>query len=356
MLGVIVGTVIVAQTLYSSTKDHINEFATLRAIGSSRGYIYKVIIWQAILNAVIGFSLAALVGWAVVRATAASALPIVITPELGVGPVSADRRDVRRLGDRRDHEGDADRSGTGVYAMSGVVMEAVNVAKVLGTGPAQVRALKGVNLTLRGGELTLLMGPSGSGKTTLLSILGCMLTPTEGTVRVRGEAVEGKGPEELAKLRRENIGYVFQSYHLFPTLTAADNVRLALDVRDEGGRKAKARAKEALARVGLAQKTINYPRQLSGGEQQRVAIARAVVGDPSVVLADEPTAALDSENGKAIMGILAEIAKDPNRGVLVVTHDPRLVPYADRIVHIEDGNIVREETRGGTRREETGRA
>jgi putative ABC transport system ATP-binding protein len=237
--------------------------------------------------------------------------------------------------------------------MSGVVMEALNVEKVLGTGPAQVRALKGVSLTLRGGELTLLMGPSGSGKTTLLSILGCMLSPTEGTVRVRGEAIEGKGPEELAKIRRENIGFVFQSYHLFPTLTAADNVRLALDVRDESGRKAKNRAKEALARVGLAQKTINYPKQLSGGEQQRVAIARAVVGEPSVVLADEPTAALDAENGKAIMGILAEIAKDPNRGVLVVTHDPRLVPYADRIVHIEDGNIVREETRGGTRREET---
>jgi putative ABC transport system ATP-binding protein len=237
--------------------------------------------------------------------------------------------------------------------MSGIVMEALNVEKVLGTGPAQVRALKGVSLTLHGGELTLLMGPSGSGKTTLLSILGCMLSPTEGTVRVRGEAIEGKGPEELAKIRRENIGFVFQSYHLFPTLTAADNVRLALDVRDESGRKAKNRAREALARVGLAQKTINYPKQLSGGEQQRVAIARAVVGEPSVVLADEPTAALDAENGKAIMGILAEIAKDPNRGVLVVTHDPRLVPYADRIVHIEDGNIVREETRGGTRREET---
>jgi putative ABC transport system ATP-binding protein len=237
--------------------------------------------------------------------------------------------------------------------MSSVVMEALNVEKVLGTGPAQVRALKGVSLTLRGGELTLLMGPSGSGKTTLLSILGCMLSPTEGTVRVRGEAIEGKGPEELAKIRRENIGFVFQSYHLFPTLTAADNVRLALDVRDESGRKAKSRAKEALARVGLSQKTINYPTQLSGGEQQRVAIARAVVGEPSVVLADEPTAALDAENGKAIMGILAEIAKDPNRGVLVVTHDPRLVPYADRIVHIEDGNIVREEPGGGARRKET---
>ena len=229
-------------------------------------------------------------------------------------------------------------------------MEATGVVKDLGVGVAQIRALKGVDLALKGGELTLLMGPSGSGKTTLLSILGCMLTPTEGTVRVRGDAIAGKNPEDLAKLRRENIGFVFQSYHLFPTLSAADNVRLALDVRGETGSDAKDKAHAALDRVGLSSKTRNYPSQLSGGEQQRVAIARAVVGDPSVILADEPTAALDSENGKAIMGILAAIAKDPGRGVLVVTHDPRLVPFADRIIHIEDGSIVREEAGGAAQK------
>jgi len=228
-------------------------------------------------------------------------------------------------------------------------MEASGIVKDLGSGAAQMRALRGVDLLLKGGELTLLMGPSGSGKTTLLSILGCMLTPTEGTVRVRGDSIAGKAPEALAKLRRENIGFVFQSYHLFPTLTAADNVRLSLDVRGETGKSAKERSRAALARVGLSDKMKNYPRQLSGGEQQRVAIARAVVNGPSVILADEPTAALDSENGKAIMGILAEIAKDPGRGVLVVTHDPRLVPFADRIVHIEDGHIVREESGGAAR-------
>jgi putative ABC transport system ATP-binding protein len=234
--------------------------------------------------------------------------------------------------------------------MSDLVMEATGIAKDLGTGAGQIRALKGVDLALKGGQLTLLMGPSGSGKTTLLSILGCMLTPTEGTVRVRGDSIAGKNPEDLAKLRRENIGFVFQSYHLFPTLTAADNVRLALDVRGETGRDAADKSRGALARVGLSNKTRNYPRQLSGGEQQRVAIARAVVGEPSVILADEPTAALDTENGKAIMGILAAIARDPGRGVLVVTHDPRLVPFADRIIHIEDGLIVREESGGAERR------
>jgi putative ABC transport system ATP-binding protein len=234
--------------------------------------------------------------------------------------------------------------------MSDLVMEAAGIAKDLGHGAGQIRALKGVDLALKGGQLTLLMGPSGSGKTTLLSILGCMLTPTEGTVRVRGDSIAGKNPEDLAKLRRENIGFVFQSYHLFPTLSAADNVRLALDVRGETGKDAADKSRAALDRVGLSNKTRNYPRQLSGGEQQRVAIARAVVGDPSVILADEPTAALDTENGKSIMGILATIAKDPGRGVLVVTHDPRLVPFADRIIYIEDGLIVREESGGAQRR------
>jgi putative ABC transport system ATP-binding protein len=230
--------------------------------------------------------------------------------------------------------------------MTEFVLEGVDIAKVLGSGAAQVRALKGVNLSLRGGELTLLMGPSGSGKTTLLSILGCMLTPTAGTVRVRGVSVEGKAPEDLALIRREHVGFIFQSFHLFPTLTAADNVRLALDIRGEPSRSARGRSGEALAKVGLSHKTSAFPRELSGGEQQRVAIARAIVGNPSIILADEPTAALDGENGRAIMTILAGIAKDQGRGVLIVTHDPRLLPFADRIVHIEDGNIVRQEHRG----------
>jgi putative ABC transport system ATP-binding protein len=229
--------------------------------------------------------------------------------------------------------------------MSAPVLEADAVSKVLGSGAGQVHALKGVTLALNGGELTLLMGPSGSGKTTLLSILGCMLTPTSGIVRVCGESTEDASAEELARLRRLHVGFVFQTYHLFPTLTAAENVQLALDVRGEQGEDARRRAHDALARVGLSHKTSAYPREMSGGEQQRVAIARAIVSDPSAILADEPTAALDSENGQAIMAILADIAKDAGRGVLVVTHDTRLLPFADRIHQIEDGRIVGEECR-----------
>ncbi len=230
--------------------------------------------------------------------------------------------------------------------MTEAVLEAVDVVKNLGHGAGEVQALKGVSLSLKGGAMTLLMGPSGSGKTTLLSILGCMLTPTTGTVRVRGHATAGATPEDLAKLRRQHIGFVFQSYHLFPTLTAADNVRLALDVRGERASHAKAKATEALAMVGLSHKTKSYPMELSGGEQQRVAIARAIVGDASAILADEPTAALDSENGQAIMTVLSQIAKDASRGVLVVTHDPRILPFANRVVRIEDGRIVGEEPGG----------
>jgi len=231
--------------------------------------------------------------------------------------------------------------------MSEPVIEAADVVKFLGHGAGTVQALKGVTLTLAGGELTVVMGPSGSGKTTLLSILGCILTPTTGTVRVRGRATSGLKAEELAKLRREHIGFVFQSFHLFPTLTALDNVRLALDVRDEPARTARAKAREALAGVGLFHKMDSYPRELSGGEQQRVAIARAVVGRPSAVLADEPTAALDAENGHAIMTVLARIAREPDHGVLVVSHDPRILPFANRIVRIEDGRIVSDQAGDG---------
>jgi putative ABC transport system ATP-binding protein len=230
--------------------------------------------------------------------------------------------------------------------MTEPVIEARGVVKVLGEGAWRVEALRGVDLSLRGGELTLLMGPSGSGKTTLLSVLGCIMSPTQGAVRILGRATTGATPEELAELRRRHVGLVFQTYHLFPTLTAVENIRLVLDVRGERSRPARSKARDALGAVGLSHKAKSFPRELSGGEQQRVAIARAIVGGPSVILADEPTGALDSENGHAIMTLLAGIAKDRSHAVFVVTHDPRILPFADRIVRIEDGRIVGEERVG----------
>jgi putative ABC transport system ATP-binding protein len=225
------------------------------------------------------------------------------------------------------------------------VLEAADIVKQLGEGARKVQALKGVSLTLHAGELTLLMGPSGSGKTTLLSILGCILTPSAGTLSVAGHATAGLTPEELAHLRRRHIGFIFQSYNLFPTLTAEENVKVALDLRGERGSEATVRAQRALQQVGLRHRMKSYPANLSGGEQQRVAVARALVGSPSVMLADEPTAALDSENGLAVMQLLSEIAKDARRAVLAVTHDPRTIPFANRVLRIEDGLIVGEERR-----------
>ena len=221
-----------------------------------------------------------------------------------------------------------------------VIAKASHITKELGYGAGMVTALKDVTLTLNAGELTLLMGPSGSGKTTLLSILGCILTPTKGSVTIADESADGLSPEALADLRRRHIGFVFQSYNLFPTLNAMENVRLALDVRGLVYKETVQRAEEALCEVGLSHRLKSYPGNMSGGEQQRVAVARAIATAPSLILADEPTAALDSENGHAVMALLSDIAKDQSRAVLAVTHDPRTHAYADRIVQIEDGKII----------------
>jgi len=226
------------------------------------------------------------------------------------------------------------------------ILEARGITKILGAPGNEVNVLKGVDVELRTGELTLLMGPSGSGKTTLLSILGCILTPTGGALTIAGEKAHGLSPEGQADLRRRHVGFVFQSYNLFPTLTALENVLMALDIRGVRVADPAAEAAAALKAVGLGHRMHAYPSKLSGGEKQRVAIARSLAGSPSVILADEPTAALDSENGKAVMELLAEVAKDSSRAVLAVTHDHRTLQYADRIIKIEDGRIVAEERSG----------
>ena len=220
------------------------------------------------------------------------------------------------------------------------LLEARNIVKTIGTGAGELHILKGVSMDLRPGELTLLMGPSGSGKTTLLSILGCILTATSGELHLAGHQAVGLSSEDLAEIRRLHVGFVFQSYNLFPTLTAHENVLVALDVRDARSVDPTATAAEALKSVGLGHRMHTYPSKLSGGEKQRVAIARSLAGRPSVVLADEPTAALDSENGKAVMELLKEVSQDPTRAVMAVTHDHRTLHYADRIITIEDGRIV----------------
>ena len=223
---------------------------------------------------------------------------------------------------------------------SKVILEAQGIVKILGEAPNQVKVLKGIDLQLQTGELTLMMGPSGSGKTTLLSILGCILSPTDGKLSLAGHSTQGLSAEGLANLRRRHVGFIFQGYNLVPTLTAVENIMLALDLRDQSGPDAYDNAAEALEAVGLGHRINAFPSKMSGGEKQRVAIARALAGSPSVILADEPTAALDGTNGMAVMELLARVAQDTKRAVLAVTHDHRTLQFADRIINIVDGRIA----------------
>lgn len=207
-------------------------------------------------------------------------------------------------------------------------------------GAESTPVLQGIDLEIPQGEVQLLMGPSGSGKTTLLSILAGILTPTSGQVSLLGHEITTMSREELARFRLENIGFVFQGFNLFPALTAAENVEVALKVK--GLRRSSVRRRKALElldQVGLSHRVNFLPKDLSGGQKQRVAIARALAGNPQIIMADEPTAALDSQSGHAVIDLLCRLAKEGGRTVLMVTHDPRIVDVADHIAYLEDGKL-----------------
>jgi putative ABC transport system ATP-binding protein len=218
-------------------------------------------------------------------------------------------------------------------------LELRNVSKVYGDGPGKVEALREVDLSVDAGALVAVMGPSGSGKSTLLTIAGSLEDPTEGEVFVAGSCLSKMSRNDKARMRRRSIGYVFQDFNLLPGLTAVENVSLPLELDGLAQRKAHAAGISALEELGLAERAGHYPDQLSGGERQRVAIARAVVGDRQLLLADEPSGALDSENGEAVMRLVLAACR---RGVaaVVVTHDAQLASWADRVVFIRDGHLV----------------
>jgi putative ABC transport system ATP-binding protein len=215
-----------------------------------------------------------------------------------------------------------------------------DVTKTYAEGGASVAALGGVDLEIHSGEIVMLVGPSGSGKTTLLSIMGCILQASSGSIRIAGQEVGHLRENELPRVRLDHIGFVFQGFNLFPTLTAGENIELMLDLKGVRGPQAHKLAYELLDRVGLAGKFDVVPANLSGGQKQRVAVARALAGDPKIILADEPTAALDSHTGRTIMEMMRDLAHERGRAVLIVTHDPRVLEFADRTIRIEDGMIV----------------
>ena len=218
-----------------------------------------------------------------------------------------------------------------------VVAEARGIVKSFREGRESFQVLKGVSVAVHRGEIVALEGPSGSGKTTLLSILGCILRPTEGEVWIAGEHVTASS--KLPEIRKHAIGFVFQQYNLFPALTARENVEFALNVKGTRGKTARREAEHALDLVGLTDRLSFLPRDLSGGQKQRVAIARALAGAPPVLLADEPTANLDLENGAQILELFRALVKRENRALLVVTHDPEVRRIADRVLEIRDGRL-----------------
>ena len=230
--------------------------------------------------------------------------------------------------------------------MSQPILSAEAVQVVYGKGDAAVHALKGVCLDVRAGEVLMLKGPSGSGKTSLVQVMGALLRPSAGMVRLAGERIDCLDQRTLGKIRRQHFGFVFQSYNLFPALTAAENVAVALDLKTNNVHRIRQQSMELLDSVGLADRSGHFPAQLSGGQKQRVAIARALAGDPNVIFADEPTGALDSASGLRVISLLRDLASTQQRAVVIVTHDPRIMRYADRIVPIEDGRIGTEPLAG----------
>ena len=220
-------------------------------------------------------------------------------------------------------------------------LQADNLVRTFTLGMDEVRALRGVSLTVAGGEKVFLCGPSGAGKTTLLYVLGGLERPTSGTVRIGGKSIYEGADSDCARMRNQFSGYVFQSYLLLPELTALENVMLPAMI---GSRKGKDRARELLARVGLEKRMEHLPAELSGGEQQRVAIARALVNDPRIIFADEPTGNLDSTTGADIMNLLLSVVAESRKTLLIVTHDTRLAALGDRTILLRDGLIESETT------------
>jgi putative ABC transport system ATP-binding protein len=228
-------------------------------------------------------------------------------------------------------------------AQNGPVAELRQVTKTYGEGEAQVHALRGIDLALHPGEVLVVLGPSGSGKTTLLNILGGIESATSGTVLIGGEDLAGRGPEELAALRRENVSFIFQFFNLIQTLTAAENVQVIAELTERIPRAELAdRVSAVIDDVGLADRADHFPGQMSGGQQQRVAIARALVTGPRVLLCDEPTGALDLETGRTVLDLLQRTAREHGRCVVIVTHNQGIAAMADRVLRVHDGSIASE--------------
>jgi putative ABC transport system ATP-binding protein len=227
------------------------------------------------------------------------------------------------------------------------VTKVANVTRIFKIGEVETRALRGVDLTIQSGEFTALVGPSGSGKTTLLQLIGLLDQPTSGTVVINGKDAVGLNRDQRADLRKATIGFIFQFFALIPTLTAYENIEMPLLLNGTKPAERRARVTEMLAAVDLTDRAHHRPDQLSGGQQQRVAVARALAANPKLILADEPTANLDTDNGRQVMEIMQKLNKETGVTFVFATHDPRVIKYASRVVTLRDGLIAEDNGAGG---------
>lgn len=223
-----------------------------------------------------------------------------------------------------------------------VLIELKNISKIYYLGKNKLKALSGINLSIEKGEFLAIMGPSGSGKSTLMNILGCLDHPSSGSYKLEGKEVGNKNQKDLALIRRDKVGFIFQSFNLLPKTNALNNVALPMIYKKISARLRKEKALLALEKVGLKNRSYHKPNEMSGGEQQRVAIARALINNPSIILADEPTGNLDSKAGLKIMEILKQLNKE-GKTIILVTHDENVAKYATRKIYLKDGQIIKEE-------------
>ena len=390
-IALIVGTVVAGQTFYIFTIESLKQFGVLKAVGVTNRRLTGMILLQACLVGIIGFSIGTglcaafflvtgklllqtrgfILLWQSALGTGALILLIVIVASLlsirrvvvlepamvfrGTQNGQARRR-FRFFGSLLKRGRDGLRPSTPAIRPSDasttnghIAVHCRGIRKEFGEGGAKALVLRGVDLDVPLGQMTLLVGPSGCGKTTLLSVITGLLDTNDGELAVLNEPLNRLPSQHRVLFRRRNLGFVFQEYNLLPALTAAENVALPLLAAGMRRRGAVERGRQLLASLGMGERADALPAQLSGGEQQRVALARALVHEPRLIVCDEPTSALDAETGHRVMELLAQVAVRPERAVLVVTHDSRIFDFASAIAHMNDGQIVRTETRPGPR-------
>jgi ABC-type antimicrobial peptide transport system, ATPase component len=344
VVGFVVALAVVALTVYVSTLARRREFGVLKAIGIRNGVLYRIVLVQAALSVVaafaIGLAFTGLLGLALagtdlnlelaITPTSVAKVAVFATFIAGLAALLPIRQVARRPGDCLP---------TRSPYMTALTLDVRDVTKRFGDGPAAVTAVRDVSLAVEPGEIVLIMGPSGSGKTTLLSMMGALLKPTTGSIHLDGTELSALSESRLPEIRLRQFGFVFQDFNLLSALSVLENVAIVAELAGANGKTARAKAAQILTELGLGDRLDFLPEKLSGGEKQRVAIARALVNEPTVILADEPTANLDSKIGHEIMRLLRGIAKDQGRSVVIVSHDQRIRDIADRVLWLEDGSF-----------------